>query len=173
MGKREEMRRAIEANKSAKSAAGKRGAELGKQIVQNIKKGLEGVPVVAAAATPKKPNPRSAKARDLRMKHRGRLPNMTHWEIGHHECVLSVEMNVGYWIPNPEPGNGGKLYQSVSFRHGAKGLFEALEAIDVKFWKWLADPANKEIASKFEFPKSDIKPDVFPKEGGATDEQKA
>lgn len=106
---------------------------------------------VAAAATAKKPNPRSAAARDARAKARGRLPVTTTFTTvylgrGQHEGAMRVP------------------YMGVAkeFIRRSDGLFRLIEELDIEFWNWFATLDADEKAS-MEFDTIDAKPEPMPK----------
>ena len=99
---------------------------------------------VAAAATPKKENrskpraryvkdhPRSANAREERMKTRGRLPDRT---------TATATYLTGRWYGNITVWDS-KCSAVRSFLHEAEGLFRLMEELDVMFWEWYAQRAT-------------------------------
>lgn len=128
---------------------------------------------VAAAATPegpKKPNPRSAAARDARAKARGRLPNMVTVELAHCDGLWSGAMRINYWQPKD---GGGRSLQSVIFTTRSKGQFETAEALDVLFWAWFVAAGDEPIKALLEFSKFDVKPEPYPKDVKDNHEPKA
>lgn len=126
---------------------------------------------------PKKPtNKRSAKARDLRMKVRGRLPVNAQffsvWNGVKHEGRLTV-----YTVP---PGidnyKGGDIVNDMEmdeatvpvsvkkFFHKAEGVFRLMEELDVMFWEWYAKVATAEEKAKLVFAPDPGRPEPYPKE---------
>lgn len=109
MGKREEMKKAIESARLA--TAGKPF-----KYQQGVK-------------PPK--SQRSAAARDARSKTRGRLPLDAYFT-----SLDQFERDGKRWwgttliVPN---GDGSK-----EFKHEANGLWQLLEEIDVMYWEWVA-----------------------------------
>lgn len=125
--------------------------------------------------TPKKPNPRSVKARDLRAKARGRLPvgtrMFTHWAGSIWEGRLIV-----YTVPPGVEGYGDDIVNEMEYDAAtvpkavrefvakADGLFRLMEELDVMFWTWLATVATEEEKAKLVFAKEPPKPEPYPKE---------
>lgn len=107
---------------------------------------------VAAAVTPagpKKPrriNPRSAPARDLRAKTRGRLPDYTTFDAEWNGKEWSGELAV--WVRLPYIN---ERVLEMSFIGTADGLFRLAEELDIKFWEWYAKEATDEQKTRLVF----------------------
>lgn len=118
---------------------------------------------VAAAATPKKKknNYRTAKARDLRTKSRGRMPVNTElwsaWDGNKWVGKLYVRT-----VP-PGVGNSEDIVNDMEweeavvpkkvkeFNHEADGLFRLMEELDIMFWEWLAKEATADQKARLVF----------------------
>ncbi len=110
---------------------------------------------VAAAATPKKVNPRSAAARDARAKQRGRMPVGTtdgaEWDGKTWAGFIKV-----YW------SNGNVMHQIL---HSADGRFRLAEELDIAFWEWYAKTADDKQKAGLTFaPEESNRPEPYPKE---------
>jgi hypothetical protein len=139
MGRREDMKKAVEAGRASKGKPPPKPAK------------------VAAAATPaaKKPNPRSAAARDARAKARGRLPVNT--------------VVAGEWRGDQYYGTFTLYCPRATrlkvFSHYADGLFRLMEEMDVMFWDWMAHPEiDPAIKAELKWSEKDVKPEPYPKE---------
>jgi len=97
---------------------------------------------------PRKPNWRSARARDERAARRGRAP-------------------IGYWVEAYWDGlrwNGVATVQTANEAtvytqtHSADGLFRLMEELDVKFWEWFAQ-AQPDVRAALRFAESPPAPE--------------
>lgn len=99
--------------------------------------------VAASTQEPKKPNPRTSRARDERSAKRGRLPERT--------LVGATFDGSGQWLGHMTlwdcKGNG----PIKTFLHEADGLFRLMEELDIQFWNWFATKVDDEIKAKLVF----------------------
>lgn len=104
-------------------------------------------PPVATVATPKEKrgNPRTAKARDARMKTRGRLPDRTMLRCAWDgvRWVGTIELYGSKWRATGGPSHVINLLSD--------GLFRLMEELDVAFWEWWAKPGDEAIKALLTF----------------------
>lgn len=147
--KKDEIRRAIEAGRNSTPA---------KLPGKKFQPGKT-QPKVAAAATPKKPNPRSAEARDARAKSRGRLPINAFGNWFWDGKSFSGELKIQTLFDAAEPR------MIKLFSHTADGQFRLMEELDIMFWEWYAKKATVEDKAQLVFaPEESNRPEPFPKE---------
>lgn len=142
MGNRDRMKKAIEERAKKKPGA--------KPVAKPDPKA-----VVEAASTQKRPNWRSARARDARAKERGRLPHGTRIETTYlGRGVVSGVMTV------PALDSGETMF-SVSL--SGDGHFELSERLDVAFWEWMASPDGDAARPYLTFDDGDYPPEPMKK----------
>lgn len=143
MNNRERMKAALSGHKAAKPS---------------------GKPPAAAAKkpeVPKKPNPRSAAARDARAKARGRLPQESYYESKYLNGQYVGRLVLHTVVLGGDPGSN-PLVPVKEFRHSADGLFRFMEELDVMFWNWFAADGDGEIKRLLTFDPVDRKPEPMP-----------
>lgn len=123
MGKREEMKKAIEKIK----AEGKK--------IKLATAAMKAAKLFAYQKGVKPPkSQRSAAARDARAKTRGRLTGGSYFEATYSSA--NKRWNGSLYVALAEPVSGPEDYKV--FSHGAPGLFQLLEELDVMYWEWVA-----------------------------------
>ncbi len=136
MSKREEIQKAIENARRIANENAYKATPVDVDEFDNEKKKVEPLPV-AAAKTKKERKPRkdgrSPKARDARMKTRGRLPAGSEFK--------DVKWDGDQWrgrLVVPLPLSSGPPEVGSDFRGRADGLFALLESLDVMYWECIA-----------------------------------